>query len=151
VYLESLADRLSPTWKRSNRVFVTCKRHLSLPGRTEAAVAYYRALVPPKQAAELFEPLGSTDIKIPVLFVCGEEESGGGMVDMFKQTAAQCAGFCEVVVVREAGHFVHLEKPNGFLHKLIPFLEMGAVPEGKQVKIKYVQETAAPILEPKKM
>ncbi len=122
-------------WKRHH-----CPRR-ALPSRAR----------PPKQAAELFEPLNTTDIKIPVLFVCGEEESGGGMVDMFKQTATQCAGFCEVVVVREAGHFVHLEKPNGFLHKLIPFLEMGAVSEGKQVKIKYVQETAAPILEPKKI
>jgi hypothetical protein len=53
--------------------------------------------------------------------------------------------------VREAGHFVHLEKPNGFLHKLIPFLELGTVSDGKQVKIKYVQETSAPILEPKKV
>ncbi len=151
VYLEALVDRLSPTWKRSNRVLNTTKRYLSLPGRTEAAVAYYRGLMPPKQANDLYEPLNTTDIKCPVLFICGEEESGGGMVDMFKQTAAQCAGFCEVVVVREAGHFVHLEKPNGFLHKLLPFLEMSAVADGKQVKIKYVQETGAPILEPRKM
>ncbi len=114
VYLENLLDRWSPTWRRSNRLLNTSKvsimprfcyfffdlsflqRYLSLPGRTEAAVAYYRALLPPKQAAEIFDPLNNIDIKCPVLFVCGEEESGGGMVEMFKQAAAQCAGFCEV-------------------------------------------------------
>ena len=143
VYLESLLDRWSPTWRRSNRTLLTVKRHFSMEGRTENAIAYYRALVPPKEAREMLEPLNTVDIKCPVLFICGEEESGGGMVEMFKQTAAQCAGFCEVVVVREAGHFVHLEKPNGWMHKLIPFLKMGPVPDGKQVKIKYVQETAA--------
>lgn len=67
-----------------------------MPGRTEAAIAYYRALMPPKQAAEIFDPLNTTDIRCPVMFICGEEESGGGMVEMFKQAAAQCAGFCEV-------------------------------------------------------
>ena len=150
VYLESLLDRWSPTWHRSNRTLLTVKRHYALPGRTEAAVAYHKAMVPSKEAREVMEPLNSTDIKCPVLFVCGEEDSGGGMVDLFKQTAAQCAGFCEVVVVREAGHFTHLEKPNAFCHKLLPFLKMDKVADGKQVKIKYVQETAQPIQEPKK-
>lgn len=142
VYLEQLLDRWSPTWRRSNRTLLTTKRHLSMPGRTENAVAYYRALSPPKDAREALEPLNNVDFRIPVLFICGEDDSGGALVDMFKQTAAQCASYCEIVVVRQAGHFVHLEKLNAFLHKLIPFLKMGPVADGKQVKIKYIQQGA---------
>jgi pimeloyl-ACP methyl ester carboxylesterase len=150
VYLESLLDRWSPTWKRSNRTLTTVKRHFSMEGRTENAVAYYRGIVPPKEAKSIYDPLNLTDIKCPLLFICGEEESGGGMVEMFKQTAAQCAGCCEIVIVRDAGHFVHLEKPNAFMYKILPFLEMDKVSDGKQVKIKYVEQTRGPVQEPKK-
>ena len=112
-----------------------------------------QAITTPKEAKDATEALNTTDIRCPVLFVCGEEDSGGGeeMVAMFKQTAAQCASLCEVVVVRECGHFVHLEKPNAFLHKLLPFLELTVVNDGKQVKIKYVQETSMLTSEPKKL
>lgn len=149
MYLDSVIDRLSPKWNRSKRVLNIVKRHFKMPGRTEAAITYYKALNPPR---EVVETLNTTDIKCPVLFICGEDDSGGGMVEMFKQTSKQCAGFCEIVVVREAGHFVHLERFNGFLHKIFPFLDLNPLHcDAKQVKVKFVQETSAPVLEPKKI
>lgn len=143
VYLDNLVERWSPTWKADNRWLETVKRHYNKEGRLQAAIAYYRAISPPKEAAKIYDPLNNTDIRCPVLFIGGEEDSGGGeqLTEMFKQTALQCAGFCEVVIVREAGHFVHVEKPNAFMHKFGPFLQMTDVPDGKQTKIKYIQQT----------
>jgi pimeloyl-ACP methyl ester carboxylesterase len=143
VYLDNLVERWSPNWKFDRKILDTVKRHYSKEGRLEAAIAYYKGMNYPKEAATIYDPINNTDIKCPVLFIGGEEDSGGGdqMSELFKQTALQCAGFCEVVIVREAGHFVHLEKSSAFMHKFGPFLQMTDVPDGKQTKIKYIQQT----------
>ena len=65
------------------------------------------------------------------------------MAEFFKQSALQCASSCEVVIVRQAGHFVHVEKQQAFLHKFLPFLKQTVWPDGKQTKIKYIQQQSA--------
>lgn len=70
------ADRPRP----DARILSMVKRHFNKEGRLEAAIAYHKTVSTPKEAAAVYDALNTTDVRCPVLFIGGEDDSGGGCV-----------------------------------------------------------------------
>ena len=97
---------------------------LNTPERRTAALRYYRALFLPwyRQAEYAAEQAHHTDIPdAPLLYLHGEDD-GCLQVELAGRTAPLLALGSRVEVVPEAGHFLHLERPDDVNARITSFL-----------------------------
>lgn len=89
-----------------------------------AALGYYRALFDPgRQSPELAgeqTAVGGVPLQ-PTLYLHGERDGciGAGVVDRVRDFLSTGS---DVVLVEEAGHFLHLERPDEVNHRIVDFL-----------------------------
>jgi pimeloyl-ACP methyl ester carboxylesterase len=124
-FLERLWQDWSPGWTCPPDEMAALKETFRQPGVVSAALGYYReTLNPANQHAELAEVqmrIGLEPIGVRTLYFhgardgCVGTELLEGMQELFPQGL-------ETVVVPNAGHFVHQERPDVVNPKLLEFL-----------------------------
>ncbi|MEO8603018.1 MAG: alpha/beta hydrolase [bacterium] len=124
-FLERLWSDWSPGWTWPADEMAALKQTFSQPGVVEAALSYYRhSLNPQLQRPELAVQqarIQMESVPVSTLYVHGAQDGCigiellDGMQDVFP------AGL-EILVVPDAGHFVHQERPDVVNTKLLEFL-----------------------------
>lgn len=92
------------------------KDTLASPGSLEAALGYYRAMwrgAPQDPEAADVQARGGGPVPVPALYMHGAEDGcmGSELIDPDAVRACFSAG-AEVDIVPDAGHFLHLERPE---------------------------------------
>jgi pimeloyl-ACP methyl ester carboxylesterase len=125
-FLERLWRDWSPGWEFPPEEMSALKETFRRPGVLEAALAYYRHTFNPAfQSAELaslqnrilVEP-----IEVPALVFHGARDGCMG-VELLDGMEAMFPNGLQKVVVPDAGHFVHQEKPDVVNAALVEFLK----------------------------
>lgn len=112
--LEFLWGRWSPDWDYPSARLSNVEETFRAEGTVENALQYYRDTVRPSlREAVTGGPPSLADvppIRTPTLVLCGEDD---GCIDpaLFDR-AEEVLEECRVVRVREAGHFLHQERPD---------------------------------------
>lgn len=110
----SLMSSWSPRLKLTSEYANALKSTFQPPGIAAAALSYYRKNFSP---LALIQPLKYDTMDCPVLSIYGEED---GCIDsslfpalhLGKTGRAVFRRGCTLKEVKEAGHFLHVEKPN---------------------------------------
>ena len=126
--IERLWRRWSPGWSPPTEHLARVKHTFDYPGTPEAALAYYRALLParPWKLAANLRLLGGR-IHPPTLILGGARDGCLGP-RLYAGAEAACAGPVELRVL-EAGHWLHLERPDEVHGHVLRFAsEFGASP-----------------------
>ena len=119
-YVNSLYTRWSPTWDVPERQRMLINRMFSQPGYLRAALGYYQALF---TDSEEDRELRRRITVVPTLTFAGDEDGAIDSLRGFSDMPTAFSHGYEFVLVKGAGHFLHREKPDEFLAKLIQFLE----------------------------
>ena len=113
-FVDLLWRRWSPKWTPPEGMLDSVKATLSQPGVRTAALAYYRQLASPftgrfKEAVRR----GSRRIKVPSLVLAGSRD-GCFAVDAFRRAirAEDYPAGVSLEIIEDAGHFLHLERPE---------------------------------------
>lgn len=122
-FLKRLWRDWSPPWDDA-AALAAMQAALSPPGVLSAALDYYRAAFDathPRAAQS--QALLSAPIAAPTLGICGARD-GCISADIFEMSmpAALFAGGVRTVRVAEAGHFVHLERPEAVHREILAHL-----------------------------
>lgn len=141
--VEFLWRTWSPSWDYPEDRLEEVTETFRQPGTVEAALAYYRQFG--SQVAEkLFEDAldrrlpdptgagssgengagasdGSGGIDVPALVIAGGEDGCIG-ADLFEGADEAFAGRCRCIAVRDAGHFVHRERPDVVGDEILGFV-----------------------------
>ena len=92
----------------------------SQPGRLRAALGYYQALFSDSdEDRELRRRITS----VPTLTFAGDNDGAFDTSNGFADMPAAFSSGYEFVLIKDAGHFLHREKPREFISKLIQFLK----------------------------
>ena len=125
-FLDRLWADWSPGWTLASEEMAALKDTFGKPGVLEAALAYYRHMFNPAfQAPELTDlqsKMMSEAISVPCLYVHGERDGCIGAETMAGMEAGFPKGLKKVLVA-DAGHFVHQEKPERVNEELIAFFK----------------------------
>ncbi len=105
----------APDWSPDETVITAVLECFNNAGSVEAALQYYRQVfsVPPP---DQYRP-----IAVPTLTIHGEQDGCIG-VELATPDPAIFTGGCEYYRIAGAGHFVHLEKPGEFNHRVAEFI-----------------------------
>ncbi len=100
------------------------KKAYAQPGTLRAALGYYRAMkaAPWSSRARLQRRMATAKTGVPTLTFAGRTD-GALPAAEFRGSARAFTGPYELVEVEDAGHFLHLEKPELFHDKLLEFLK----------------------------
>ncbi|MEH6404145.1 MAG: alpha/beta hydrolase [Sneathiella sp.] len=125
-FIDRLWSDWSPSWNTDNAYLDKLKETLSKPGVLECALAYYRDTFNPMKPRPVPQDdranFGKSPIKVPSLYIHGQQdgcispELGIGMNALFP------AGL-QTILMPDAGHFLHLEKPDLFNQSVSDFLQ----------------------------
>jgi len=125
-FIDRLWADWSPSWHTDNSYLAGLKETLSKPGVLECALAYYRDTFSPKgprpDHKDNRAKFGKSPINVPTLYIHGQQDGcispdlGVGMDALFP------AGF-KSILMPDAGHFLHLEKPEFFNQSVSDFLQ----------------------------
>jgi pimeloyl-ACP methyl ester carboxylesterase len=118
-FIDQLYRDWSPNWDETEFALQPVKQALSSPGGLSAALAYYRALVrgSNKQDREIM----ARQVSVPSLWIAGEVDGSVGL-DQFEGLEAAFTDRFELLIVDNAGHFVHREAPDLVHNSLMAFL-----------------------------
>ncbi len=122
-FLERLWADWSPDYDASWDV-ARVKEAVGTPERLAAAIGYYRAMLagpPDDPTAAAAQAAGWTIAPQPTLYLHGANDGCIGL-DTVGSVAAHLASGSEVVVVEDAGHFLHLERPDEVGDRIVDFL-----------------------------
>lgn len=124
-FLERLWRDWSPGWEWPAEEMESLKATFRQPGVLAAALGYYRhTLNPLLQRPELAEAQGLTTfgaVAAPTLFFHGARDGCIGL-ELLDGMAPLFPGGLQTVIVPEAGHFVHQERPDIVNPTLLAFL-----------------------------
>ena len=127
-FLECLWRDWSPGWQPPKEVLESLKETFRTPGVLQAALAYYRCTLNPANQdptlADLQARLGLSPIEVPSLVFHGARDGCMG-VELLEGMEALFPGGLRKVVVPDAGHFVHQERPQIVNAQLLDFLAAG--------------------------
>jgi len=109
--IERLWRRWSPGWNPPAEHLARVKHTFDYPGTPQAALAYYRALLParPWKLAANLRLLGAP-LQPPTLILGGRRDGCLGP-RLYAGAEGACAGTLELRML-EAGHWLHLERPD---------------------------------------
>lgn len=108
-FVERLWRKWSPDFDPGDDYFDELKRCLrsSMP----APLHYYRALRSPKVVREIRRILSRGPIVVPTLYLHGERDGCVGP-EIAREQDAHFSALFEQMILADAGHFVHLERPT---------------------------------------
>ena len=124
--IETLWRRWSPQWNIPPERLESVRNTLAHRKCAEAAAQYYHHLLPrgPQTIREWRKTLRDAmrPIPCPGLLMTGEND---GCMDpaLFREASHAFHGECEIHVLREVGHFLHQEDPEGVLELLRPWMK----------------------------
>ena len=127
-FIERLWQDWSPGWKYPAEDMEALKATFRAPGVLQAALGYYRAMLnPANQDPALFElqaQMSLAPVPVPSLVFHGGRDGciGGELLDGME---ALFPRGLRKVIVADAGHFMHQEKPEEVNRVLIEFLRKG--------------------------
>lgn len=127
-FIERLWQDWSPGWKYAAEDMEALKATFRTPGVLQAALGYYRAMLnPANQDPTLFElqaQMSLAPVPVPSLvFHGGRDGCIGG--ELLEGMEALFPRGLRKVIVADAGHFMHQEKPEEVNRVLIEFLRHG--------------------------
>ncbi len=117
-FIENLwRDWSSPDWEIPKENIDSVKETFKAPGVADASLEYYRQVFDTSShvpdLAEIQQSIGVKEIKVPALYIHGQKDGCIG--------AELCEGMEKLFtnglkkeIFSDAGHFVHLEKPEKF-------------------------------------
>ncbi len=76
-----------------------------------APLQYYRALRSPKIIVEMRKLLSAGPIVVPTIYLHGERDGCVGP-EITEEQGAHFSALFEQLILADAGHFVHLERPQ---------------------------------------
>lgn len=125
----AFVDRLwrdwSPGWTWPPERLAEVKRTLGTPGTLPAALAYYRALIrsAPTRREAFRESLRlcMAPIRVPTLILAGAMDGCMGL-ELFNGADSAFESPWEQEVFPDAGHFMHLERPDEVNGRILAFL-----------------------------
>ncbi len=124
-FLERLWADWSPGWALPADELAALKDTFRQPGVVAAALAYYRQTFDAQsqrpELAELQQRLLSDPITVPTLYLHGRRDGCIG-VELLDGMASLFPGGLETLLVPDAGHFLHQERPDLVNAKLLEFL-----------------------------
>ncbi|MGM4923047.1 alpha/beta fold hydrolase [Tardiphaga sp. 804_B3_N1_9] len=126
----ALIDRLwrewSPGFELSSTDRAALKETLGQKGVIKEALAYYRQLFTPPNDERLkeLESQATSVIRVPSLYFHGAEDGCISAEFSEGMEAAFPLGLTRIVM-KDAGHFLHLERPDAFSDQVIAFLSDG--------------------------
>jgi len=127
-FLERLWQDWSPGWKYSVEDLERLKVTFRAPGVLQAALSYYRHMLNPAlqdpALAEIQARIGTGLVPVPGLVLHGARDGCIG-ADLLAGMEALFPRGLRKVVVADAGHFVHQEKPDEVNRVLLEFLRSG--------------------------
>lgn len=119
-YLKALWEYWSPGWKFTDEEIGEVYKTLQQPGVIDSTTAYYRQMF--KDVVK--SPRGSRWIvdfdKVPTLLIGGAKD--GCMTVKLFEYEAEVLGKNNVVIVKDAGHFLQREKPEEVANLIIDYL-----------------------------
>jgi pimeloyl-ACP methyl ester carboxylesterase len=124
-FVERLWQDWSPGWAYPADELAAVKDTFRRPGVAQAALAYYRATLNPANQlpslAEVQTRITMSPISVRTLYFHGARDGciGAELADGMEQLFPQGL---EAVVVPDAGHFVHQERPDAVNARLLEFL-----------------------------
>ena len=125
-FLDRLWADWSPGWTVPAGEMAALKETFRKPGVLTAALGYYRATFNPAlqvaELAELQSKMMTAPIPMPVLVFHGRRDGCIG-VETLDGMESLCPQGLAKVVVEDAGHFVHQEKPERVNEALIAFFK----------------------------
>jgi pimeloyl-ACP methyl ester carboxylesterase len=108
-YVERLWRKWSPGFDPGEDYFDELK--LCLRSSMPAPLTYYRSLASPKVVMEMRRLLASGPIVVPTIYLHGENCGCVG-AEITRGQEAHFSALFEQVMLADAGHFVHLERPT---------------------------------------
>jgi pimeloyl-ACP methyl ester carboxylesterase len=123
--IELLWRLWSPGWSDDDHLDAVVETFRSA-GTPEAALQYYRQFVNPavKDLARNGQPTLDSlpPIAVPGLVIAGERDGCIG-AELFEQAGELYSADCRVVKIRDAGHFMHRERPAVVGEEICSFLD----------------------------
>ncbi len=124
-FIRRLCRDWSPGWDMPEEAMAHTIETLAKPGVLKAALDYYHAMYEPEhQNPELMTDQGlflTTPIQVPSQHIHGTFDGCMG-AELCEGMEVMFAGFFDKVIVEEAGHFVHQEKPSEVNGSILGFL-----------------------------
>jgi pimeloyl-ACP methyl ester carboxylesterase len=124
-FIERLWQDWSPGWQYPAEEMEALKATFGAPGVAQAALAYYRCTLNPAnqdpQLAEVQMQISMSPVSVPTLVLHGARDGCMG-ADLLAGMDALFPNGLRTVVVPDAGHFVHQEKPDAVNRELVAFL-----------------------------
>lgn len=120
-YIDKLFERWSPGWENYAEASNLIKSTFQEPGRVEAALGYYWSLNDENESGEnegRFEGIP----EMPILTLAGKDD-GALTTGPFKKMQKAAEWPHEVLILENAGHFLHREIPEVFIRELKRFLQ----------------------------
>ncbi|MXR50796.1 alpha/beta fold hydrolase [Halovenus sp. WSH3] len=123
--IEQLWRLWSPGWQYDEDHLAGVIETFQTDGTPEAALQYYRQFVNPtvKDLARNGPPSRDSlpSIDVPGLVIAGERDGCVG-AELFEDADTLFTADCRVLKIREAGHFMHRERPAVVGEEIISFL-----------------------------
>jgi pimeloyl-ACP methyl ester carboxylesterase len=122
-FLDRLWEQWSPGYDGREDVALV-KAALDSPERIAAAIGYYRAMFTPTTPPAPYEQVfASRDaaLAIPFLYLHGRNDGCVAELD-FDEVRRHLPENSAVHVIEDAGHFMHLERPDEIAHLVLDFL-----------------------------
>lgn len=134
----ALIDRLwrewSPGWEPPPERLAEIKRTFDWPGTVEAALAYYRGLLPSPGGLGAWREgldLALRPLRVPTLVVAGQEDGCIG-IDTFQELGPCFAGRHRLEVLRDHGHWLPLEATEHLVQAVRDFVRGDAPPAARR-------------------
>jgi pimeloyl-ACP methyl ester carboxylesterase len=124
-FIERLWQDWSPGWRYPADEMEALKATFRAPGVAQAALGYYRCTLNPAnqdpQLAEVQMQISMSPVTVPSMIFYGARDGCMG-VELLEGMEALFPNGLRKVVLPDAGHFVHQEKPDEVNRALIEFL-----------------------------
>ena len=124
-FIERLWQDWSPGWQYPTDEMAALKATFRSPGVLQAALGYYRATLNPANQdpalGELQAQIGMSPVTAPTLYLHGARDGCIG-VDLAEGMEALFPNGLRKVVLPDAGHFVHAERPDEVNRIVLDFL-----------------------------
>ncbi len=124
-FIERIWREWSPDWRLPDEEMAALKETFRAPGVLSAALAYYRhsanAALQRPELADLQAKLMAAPIAVPALAIHGERD-GCIAVDQMEGMDALFPRGLDTLIVPDAGHFAHQERPEEVNWAVLAFL-----------------------------
>lgn len=122
-FIERLWHDWSPGWDFPQSELDSLKRTLGRPGVLSAALAYYRhTFNPPPNAPTFAEVMVPQQIQVATLYLHGRDDGCIG-VELADGIETFFDNQFTKVIVEDAGHFLHQERPDEINRLILEFLQ----------------------------